>query len=119
MLGMLILVSALVAVVAWNIAVIAAFRIARLAPAGRRLDAWFSLGWWRFAKVRELAGDAAIPHIKRYIQAFLAFFAAVLTAMILAGLIAMAARSGASTEGQAAERLSLPLHPPNPSSLES
>jgi hypothetical protein len=119
MLGMLLLVLALIAVVAWNIAVIAAFRIAKLAPAGQRLDAWLSLGWWRFAKVRELAGDAAIPHVKRYTQAFLAFFAAAVAALIIAGLLAIAEQNGTSSPGQAAAGVPLPIHTPYSSSLES
>lgn len=118
MLGILLLVLALIAVVAWNVAVIAAFRIARLAPAGRRLDAWFALGWWRFAKVRELAGDAAIPHIKRYVQGFLAFFAVIIFALIAAGLMAIAAQSSPTSDEQAARISPLPL-PHNSSSLES
>lgn len=117
MFGTLLLVVVLAAVVAWNVAVIAAFRIARLAPAGQRLDTWFFLGWWKFAKVRELAGDAAIPHIKRYIQAFLAFFAAVLTAVIIVVLAAMAAQNGTSEEEQ--PTAFLPYATPNSSSLES
>jgi len=118
MFGTLLPVLALIAVVAWSIAIIAAFRITRLAPAGQRLDALFSLGWWRFAKVRELAGDAAIPHIRRYIQAFLAFFAAILTAIVIAVLAAIATQNGAP-EGQAAAPILSPSHTPHSSSLES
>jgi len=119
MLGIVLLVLVLVAVVAWNIAVIAAFRIAKLAPAGRRLDTWFALGWWRLAKVRELAGDAALPYIKRYVQAFLAFFAAVFVALIVAALVAVAAQNSTPVQDQSALRLPVPIHTPNSSSLES
>lgn len=117
MLGTLILVSVLVAVVAWNIAVIAAFRIIKLAPAGQRLDAWFALGWWRFAKVRELAGDTAIPHIKRYIQAFLAFFAAIIAAMVIAVSAAVTTSDAAAIVDQS--HLPMSFEIPDSSSLES
>jgi hypothetical protein len=116
-LGALFVVLVLVAVVAWGVAIAAAVRITTLAPAGQRLETWFSLGWWRFARVRELAGDAAIPYIKRFVQAFLAFFAVVLAAIVLTFLVAMSSPSGPPVE--AAERLPLPITTPHSSSLES
>ena len=135
MLGTLTFVIALVAVAAWCVAVFSAFRVITLVPAGQRLKAWSSLGWWQFDKVRGLAGDAAVPHVKRYIQAFVAFFAAVIGVIVIAAIAAIAEQNAASPGDQAvepkrisdprivavriAERLLLPAYPPISSSLES
>lgn len=135
MLVMLLSAIALIAVVAWCVAVVSALRVIALVPAGQRLSAWFSLGWWQFAKIRASAGDAAIPHIKRYIQAFVAFFAAVVSAILIAILAGISAQDDTSPDNQAAEpkriddprivavrtaeRMLLPAYPPISSSLES
>lgn len=103
MLQALLLMLVLIAVAAWMVAVAAALRIVRLAPVGRRLDVLFKLGWWRFDKVRELTGEAALPHTRRYLGAFLVFFAAIAAVAIAAILAA----GGNSAGGQTSERVPL------------
>ncbi|MDP1730082.1 MAG: hypothetical protein Q8L54_02675 [Devosia sp.] len=117
MLGMLILMLAVVAIAAWLVAVYSAVRIAGLVTAGQRLNIWFRLGLWRFDKVRTLAGDASIPHIKRYIQGFLAFFAAIIAAMVITASAAITTPDAAATAGQS--HLPMSFEIPNSSSLES
>jgi hypothetical protein len=117
MLGTLIFLLGLVAMAAWLVAVYSAVRIAGLVGAGQRLNAWYRLGLWHFDKVRALAGDRSIPHIRRYIQGFLAFFTAIVAAMAITASVAIMTPNTAGTVGQ----LHLPksFETPNSSSLES
>jgi hypothetical protein len=92
-----------VAVGAWLVAVYSAFSAIALVPGGKRLSAWFTLGWWQFDKLRALAGPAIEPHLKRYVQAFLAFFVAVLLAAGLGVLLGMEEQNGNRGAEQAAE----------------
>ena len=117
MLGILIAIAGLVAVGAWLVAVSSAFSAIRLVPVGQRLSAWFTLGWWQFDKLRALAGAGVEPHIKRYTQAFLTFFLAILVAIIVGALVTAAAQDDA-TEADRASADPLPSTS-NSSVLES
>jgi hypothetical protein len=116
MIGALFVILVLVAAISWVVAILAAVQITALAPAGQRFGTWIDLGAWRFAKIRTLAGAAVDPHIKRYVQAFLAFFAVVIAAAVISIIATMPAQNG-TPEAKAATRVLLPLN--NSSSLES
>jgi hypothetical protein len=87
MLMAVIVILALVALAAWVVAVVSALAIAGLAPKGQKLAAYFALGWWRFGKVEAIAGPAAVPHMARYRQAFFAFFACIVVAIVIIFLL--------------------------------
>jgi hypothetical protein len=87
MLATVMVVLALAALAAWLVAVVSALAIVGLAPSGQKLKAYFALGWWRFARVAEIAGPAALPHIARYRTAFLAFFACIILAIAMVFLL--------------------------------
>jgi hypothetical protein len=99
--GTIVAIAGLVAVAAWLTAVYSAIQVIRLVPRGKRLGAWFTLGWWQFEKLRALGGPGVEPHLKRYVQGFLGFFAAILVSMVLGGLAAVSAQNG-QAPGQAA-----------------
>jgi hypothetical protein len=101
-LGVLAGIIGVVAIGAWIVAVTSALSIAQLAPAGQRMSTWFTLGWWRFDKVRAATGPAADPHIKRYIRAFVVFFAAIMVAMGI-GIALTFTANGPTDEQQASE----------------
>ena len=103
MLGVLAGIIGVVAIGAWIVAVTSALSIAQLAPAGQRMSTWFTLGWWRFDKVRAATGPAADPHIKRYVRAFVVFFAAILVAMGIGIALTFTAANGPAEEQQASE----------------
>ena len=117
MLGLLIAIAGLVALVAWIVAVISALSAIRLVPAGQRLSAWFTLGWWRFDKLRTLAGAGVEPHIRRYTWAFLTFFLDIIAAMIVGVFVTIAVQNGSTNADQALVRL--PTATSNSSVLES
>jgi hypothetical protein len=71
------------AVVAFGTAVYSAGRVMMLVPAGKRLGSWFTLGWWQFDKVVELAGPGAHVHVRRYIIAVAGFLACVIGGIAL------------------------------------
>jgi hypothetical protein len=96
-------IAGTVAVGAWIVAVVSALQIVRLAPAGQRLSAWFTLGWWRFDRIRSVAGPAANPLIKRYVWSFAAFFVAVLGTIVISMLIAIADQNAAAINERTAE----------------
>jgi hypothetical protein len=96
-------IAGTVAVGAWIVAVVSALQIVRLAPAGQRLSTWFSLGWWRFDRIRAVAGPAANPLIKRYVWSFATFFAAVLGTIVVSMLVAITGQSAAAIDERTAE----------------
>lgn len=91
MLPVLLPMLMVVSVAAWVLAVWSALSIVRLAPQGRKIRAYFDLGLWRFERVRALTGPDAEVHLKRYRLAFFAFFAVIISVMVIA--TAMAVRS--------------------------
>ena len=103
MLGVLAGIIGLVAIGAWIVAVMSALSIVQLAPAGQRMSIWFTLGWWRFDKIRAATGPAADPHIKRYVRAFMVFFAAILIAMGIGIAVTFTAQDEPAEERQATE----------------
>ncbi|MCB1379518.1 MAG: hypothetical protein KDK89_14300 [Alphaproteobacteria bacterium] len=70
------------AVGAWLLAAWSAISVVRLAPQGQKFRAYLNLGWFRFGRVRELVGQAAEPHIRRYCYAFYIFFAVIISVML-------------------------------------
>lgn len=96
MLQVLLTVLGLIGLGAWCFALWSYFQIISLVPAGQRFGAMFTMGWWRFDKVRALAGEAVVPHIRNYVRSFLAFFAVVVGIAGLSILLAMEQQSGAS-----------------------
>ena len=76
--------AALVAFIAWAMAVLAAINVVSLAPQGEKLSAYFQLGMWRFAALESRLGAAVRPHITRYKRAFFVFFAVIGAIMALA-----------------------------------
>jgi hypothetical protein len=102
-LGVLAGIIGLVAIGAWIVAVMSALSIVQLAPAGQRMSIWFTLGWWRFDKIRAATGPAADPHIKRYVRAFMVFFAAILIAMGIGIAVTFTAQDEPAEERQATE----------------
>ena len=93
MLSIVIGVLGLFAVFAWGLAVLSAIRIVRLAPAGQRLSTYGQLGWWRFDRVRAVAGPAADQHIRTYQLAFFAFFICVLASIAMGALLSATAQN--------------------------
>lgn len=71
------------AVIAFGTAVYSAVRVMMLVPADKRLRSWFTLGWWQFDKVLELAGPGAHAHVRRYIMAVAGFLACVIGGIAL------------------------------------
>jgi hypothetical protein len=94
-LGVLLTVLGLVGLGAWCFAVWSFFRIISLVPAGQRLGAMFTMGWWQFDKIKALAGDEAIPHVRNYLRSFVAFFAVVIGVAGLSILLGMERQDGA------------------------
>ena len=76
--------AALIAFIAWAIAVLNAMNITSLAPPGEKLATYFKLGMWKFAEIEALLGPAVKPHLMRYKRAFLVFFAVIGAIMALA-----------------------------------
>jgi hypothetical protein len=103
LLGVLAGILGVVAIGAWIVAVMSALSIVQLAPAGQKMSIWFTLGWWRFDKIRTVTGPAADPHIKRYVRAFLVFFAAILVAMGIGIAVTFTAQNEPAEEQQATE----------------
>ena len=101
MLGVLAGILGTVAVGAWIVAVVSALSIVQLAPAGQRMSLWFTLGWWRFDRVRAATGSAADPHIKRYVLACVVFFIAILLAMATGIAVTFTAQKLTAAEQQA------------------
>ncbi|HTN95639.1 MAG TPA: hypothetical protein VL101_01570 [Nordella sp.] len=77
-------VGALTAFIAWSIAGLRALSVARLAPKGEKLSAYFELGRWQFAALETRLGPAVTPHLVGYRRAFLVFFAAICAMLMLA-----------------------------------
>jgi hypothetical protein len=96
-------IAGTIAVGAWIVAVVSALQIVRLVPAGKRLSAWFDLGWWRFDNIRAVAGPAADPLIKRYVLSFAAFFVAVLGTIVVSILVTITGQNAAASDERTAE----------------
>lgn len=86
---------------AWCVALFTGLAIVRLVPRGERINAWFTLGWWQFGKLQQFTGPAILPLQRRYIPAFVAFFAAILLGVVLTVVLGTEARNG-KPEAQAA-----------------
>jgi hypothetical protein len=81
---------ALMAFIAWAVALMTALSVVRLAPRGQKLASYLQLGWWRFAALEQRLGPPVLPMIKRYRRAFIVFFGVLLVLLlIVAGNIAM------------------------------
>lgn len=81
---------ALMAFIAWAVALMTALSVMRLAPRGQKLASYWQLGWWRFAALEQRLGPPVLPLIKRYRRAFIVFFGVILALLlIVAGNIAM------------------------------
>jgi hypothetical protein len=76
--------AALMAFIAWAVAVLNALNITSLAPPGEKLSTYFKLGMWRFTEIEARLGPAVKPHLKRYKRAFFVFFAVIGAIMALA-----------------------------------
>lgn len=76
--------AALIAFIAWAVAVLNALIITRLALPGEKLATYFKLGMWKFAEIEARLGPAVKPHILRYKRAFFVFFAVLGAIMALA-----------------------------------
>ncbi len=114
MLVLVTVIMGLVAVGAWIVALVSALSIIGLAPAGQRMSTWFALGWWRFDKVEAVTGPGAVPHIKRYVWAFTAFFVAILIGFVVTVAVGIATQNGNGQTAAIADTLI-----PNFSVLES
>ena len=77
----------LVAAVAWVVALVQVLALVRLIPSASFFTVFQRIGRWDFAWVRQQAGPAAEPHIKRYKQAFVAFFIAILVFMAVTAFV--------------------------------
>jgi hypothetical protein len=69
--------AALIAFLAWAVAVFSALSVASLAPKGEKLAASLQLGLWRFEPLEATLGSGAKPHLVRYKRAFFVFFAVI------------------------------------------
>lgn len=67
------------------VAVIQAIQIVSLAPKGEKLGSYFALGWWKFGRIEAKAGPAAVPHVRIYQRAVIAFLAFVILGLLLSG----------------------------------
>ena len=88
------------AMLSWLVAVIQAIQIVSLAPKGERLGSYFALGWWKFGQIEAKAGPAAVPHIKIYQRAVIAFLAFVILGLLLSGWMVNASKPPASAASQ-------------------
>ena len=93
MIAILVAVLALLAVVAWVAAVIAAMRVVGVSPRGQRLRNYGRLGWWRFTELESDLGEVAVPHLRTYRRAFIAFMICVLAATAAGALLATQAQT--------------------------
>ena len=84
---------ALLAAAAWAVAVHAALSVVSLAPKGEKLRSYFDLGWWRFSVLEQRIGPGARAPLRRYRNAFLAFFGCI-AAMMAATFIGIALSDG-------------------------
>ena len=75
--------GALTAFIAWSIAGLCALNVAELAPKGGKLTTCLELGSWKFADLETRLGPEAAPHLIRYKQAFLVFFATICAMLVL------------------------------------
>jgi hypothetical protein len=78
--------AALIAFIAWAMAVLAALNVVQLAPKGEKLTSYFRLGLWRFADLEATIGPQVTPHLIRYKRAFLVFFAVIVAIIALSSL---------------------------------
>ncbi len=87
MLQALVTLIGFVALGAWFVAAFSLIAALRLVPAGQRLSALFSAGFWQFQKVRAAGGPGVDAHLVRYGWAFAVFFFAIVLAMLV-GVVA-------------------------------
>lgn len=107
MITILASVLGLLAIASWVLAIFTAIQIVQLVPQGHGFDTWIKLGRWDFGSIRQLVGAALDPLKKRYIGAFVVFFAVIILAIGLTFLLAAEAQNGTA----ATARLSFPLLP--------
>jgi hypothetical protein len=96
MLQALISLIALVAAGAWIVAALSLIGALRLVPAGQRVAALFSAGFWQFQKVRALGGPDVDLHLQRYAFAFVVFFFAIIASMFLGMVLSIEAHNAAA-----------------------
>lgn len=99
MLSVLVGLLGAIGVAAWGTALYSLIQIVALAPAGQRFGTLFTLGWWKFDKIRATVGPAAEPHIKRYVMAFGAFFVVVIGMAVVSIFLAADAQNGTVAAG--------------------
>jgi hypothetical protein len=81
----------LVALGAWVVAALSLIATLRLVPAGKRVSALFSSGFWQFQKVRQLGGPGVDAHLQRYAFAFVVFFFAIIASMFIGMMLSIEA----------------------------
>jgi hypothetical protein len=89
----LVSLLAVIAALAWGMAVLSAIRIVRLAPSGSGFITYVRLGWWRFEPIRAELGPAVEPHLASYRNAFIVFFACVIGAIGLSSFHGLPAQN--------------------------
>lgn len=83
----LIGVVALFAILSLALAVSKGIAMVRVAPASAQLGSFMPLGWWKFNRIAEKAGPAAVQHLAIYKRAVIAFLVFVVLGLILSGLV--------------------------------
>ncbi|KKC39319.1 hypothetical protein WH87_03610 [Devosia epidermidihirudinis] len=83
--AILIGVIALFAVLSLALAVAQGVAMVRVAPAGAQLGSFMPLGWWKFDRIAEKAGPAAVSHLAIYKRAVVAFLVFIVLGLILSG----------------------------------
>src|SRR4051812_49302301 len=96
----------LVAVAAWGVALWSLLQLMRITPAGQKLNVWFMVGFFRFARIKEIAGEAAEPILRRYTIAWGAFFLTIVLAAAASILIAIEQEEGRGAPADAASQIS-------------
>lgn len=84
--AILIGVIALFAVLSLALAVAQGIAMVRVAPAGAQLGSFLPLGWWKFGRIADKAGPAAVQNLAIYKRAVIAFLVFVVLGLILSGV---------------------------------
>jgi len=87
MIVLLLVVLGLLALIFWARAAWSAIAIVIMSRPGQRVNNYFRLGRWKFTELEIALGQAAVPHLRRYKSALLAFLAVILCMAIVAGLL--------------------------------
>jgi hypothetical protein len=84
--GIPLTLAAIVAAGGWLLVAVSALQIFALVPKGQRWAGYNDLSMWRFDKLRQRAGPAADPHIKRMKQGGIVFALALLVVIVAAAI---------------------------------